>query len=247
MIAELEALVAQHPLRERLRGQLMLALYRSGRQADALRVYQETRDVLVEELGLEPSPALQRLEKAVLKQDPALEVAEAVRPDDGGAAPSLPVPETRKTVSVVSADIISLDGPHDPEALGRPMARAVETVTDVLERHGASTEPSIGGGVIGIFGVPRVHEDDALRAVRAASRRGLRREHRPGAGARVGNHRRPAGRRLDRRSSGRKYGRAQPRGERRRQRCRPTRAGGRARRILVGAKASSGSCAMPCT
>ena len=169
VIAELEALVAQHPLRERLRGQLMLALYRSGRQADALRVYQETRDVLVEELGLEPSPALQRLEKAVLKQDPALEVAEEVRPDDGSAAPSLPVPETRKTVSVVSADIISLDGPHDPEALGRPMARAVETVTGVLERHGASTEPSIGGGVIGIFGVPRVHEDDALRAVRAAA------------------------------------------------------------------------------
>jgi DNA-binding SARP family transcriptional activator len=170
VIAELEALVAQHPLRERLRGQLMLALYRSGRQADALRVYQETREVLVEELGLEPSPALQRLEKAVLMQDPALEVGDdEVRPADGRADPSLPVPETRKTVSVVSADILSLDGPHDPEALGRPMARAVETVTGVLQRHGASTEPSTGGGVIGIFGVPRVHEDDALRAVRAAS------------------------------------------------------------------------------
>jgi DNA-binding SARP family transcriptional activator len=169
VVPELEALVAQHPLRERLRGQLMLALYRSGRQADALRVYQETRDVLVEELGLEPSPALQRLEKAVLVQDPALELGEAEVP----AAPEredavVSAPETRKTVSVVAADILSLDGPHDPEALSRPLGRALETVTDVLRRHGASTEPSTGGGVIGIFGVPRVHEDDALRAVRAA-------------------------------------------------------------------------------
>ena len=168
VIAELEVLVAQYPLRERLRGQLMLALYRSGRQADALHVYQETRDVLVEELGLEPSPALQRLEKAVLVQDPALELA------GDGARPSVEVetvggPQMRKTVSVVSADVLSLSGPHDPEVLRRPMARAVDAVTEVLSRHGASTEPATGGGVIGIFGVPRIHEDDALRAVRAAS------------------------------------------------------------------------------
>ena len=169
LVAELEALVAQHPLRERLRGQLMLALYRSGRQADALRVYQETREVLVEELGLEPSPALQRLEKAVLTQDPALELGGEEAPASVEPAPaSLPGPEMRKTVSVVSADVLSLGGPHDPEALRRPMTRALETVTGVLERHGASTEPSTGGGVIGIFGVPRVHEDDAVRAVRAA-------------------------------------------------------------------------------
>jgi DNA-binding SARP family transcriptional activator len=170
VIAELEVLVAQYPLRERLRGQLMLALYRSGRQADALHVYQETRDVLVEELGLEPGPALQRLEKAVLRQDPALELGgEEARPS--AEPPTEPVsgPQMRKTVSVVAADVLSLSGPHDPEALRRPMARAVDAVTEVLRRHGASTEPSTGGGVIGIFGVPRVHEDDALRAVRAAS------------------------------------------------------------------------------
>jgi DNA-binding SARP family transcriptional activator len=75
LVAELEALVARHPLRERLRGQLMLALYRCGRQAEALQVFQDTRRVLVEELGLEPSRAIVELEQAILRQDPALEVA----------------------------------------------------------------------------------------------------------------------------------------------------------------------------
>jgi DNA-binding SARP family transcriptional activator len=73
LVPELESLVARHPLRERLRSQLMLALYRSGRQAEALKVYQDARQTLTEELGLEPSPALQRLERAILAQDPALE------------------------------------------------------------------------------------------------------------------------------------------------------------------------------
>jgi DNA-binding SARP family transcriptional activator len=73
LVGELEALVATHPHRERLRRQLMLALYRSGRQAEALTVYRTTRDMLVEELGLEPSPALQQLEQAILRADPTLE------------------------------------------------------------------------------------------------------------------------------------------------------------------------------
>src|SRR5918994_3484065 len=169
LVAELEALVAQHPLRERLRAQLMVALYRSGRQAEALRVYHETREVLVEELGLEPSRALQRLERAVLAQDPSLELTPVVERAPEPAREEIPRPATRKTVSVVAADVLSLGGPYDPEALRRPMTLAVETVTGVLERHGASTEASTGGGVIGIFGLPTVHEDDALRAVRAAT------------------------------------------------------------------------------
>ena len=75
LVAELEALVADHPVRERLRGQLILALYRSGRQAEALEVYRGTRRVLIEELGIEPSPALKELERAILRQDPTLAAA----------------------------------------------------------------------------------------------------------------------------------------------------------------------------
>jgi len=77
VIGELERLVGDHPLRERLREQLMLALYRSGRQAEALDAYQETRRVLVEELGIEPGPRLRQLEQAILRQDPSLEVVRA--------------------------------------------------------------------------------------------------------------------------------------------------------------------------
>ena len=74
LIGELEALVAEHPLRERLRTSLMTALYRSGRQAEALDTYKDSRRIFVEELGLEPSPALQELERAILRQDPALDL-----------------------------------------------------------------------------------------------------------------------------------------------------------------------------
>ena len=73
LVPELEGLVAQNPLQERLRGQLMLALYRCGRQVDALAVYRGTRQLLRDELGLEPSRALQELERAILRQDAELE------------------------------------------------------------------------------------------------------------------------------------------------------------------------------
>ena len=82
LVGELESLVAAHPLRERFRGQLMLALYRCGRQAEALETYREARRLLVDELGLEPSQALQRLEKAILVQDPALAVEPLADNDD---------------------------------------------------------------------------------------------------------------------------------------------------------------------
>jgi DNA-binding SARP family transcriptional activator len=74
LVAEVEALVREHPLRERPHGQLMLALYRSGRQAEALGAYRRLRSSLVEELGVEPGPALQELERAILRQEPGLEL-----------------------------------------------------------------------------------------------------------------------------------------------------------------------------
>ena len=78
-VGELEGLVSEHPLRERLRAQLMLALYRSGRQSEALAAYQEARRVLVEEFGIEPTRALQDLERQMLLQDPALDLTPTVR------------------------------------------------------------------------------------------------------------------------------------------------------------------------
>jgi DNA-binding SARP family transcriptional activator len=79
LVGEVEALVAEQPLRERLRAYLMTALYRSGRQAEALAAYSEARRALVDELGIEPGPALQELERAILRQDPALDVEAPAR------------------------------------------------------------------------------------------------------------------------------------------------------------------------
>ena len=72
LVGELEALVSRYPLRERLRGQLMLALYRTGRQAEALTAFRDARQALVDELGIEPSPALRRLHAAILRQEAGL-------------------------------------------------------------------------------------------------------------------------------------------------------------------------------
>jgi DNA-binding SARP family transcriptional activator len=78
LAGELDELVARHPLRERMRAQLMRALYRSGRQADALRAYGEARRDLLDELGIEPGPALRELERAVLEHDPGLGAPDAL-------------------------------------------------------------------------------------------------------------------------------------------------------------------------
>jgi branched-chain amino acid transport system substrate-binding protein len=87
LVAELERLVAQHPLDERLHGQLIVALYRSGRQAEALQAYRATRETLVETLGIEPSRDLQRLERGILNHDPALQTpAGTARRNDPGVS-----------------------------------------------------------------------------------------------------------------------------------------------------------------
>jgi len=98
LVGELEQLVAAHPLRERLRAQLMLALYRSGRQAEALAAYRDTRRTLADELGLEPSEELRELEQAILRQDRALRHE---RPRAEGAAP-----ERRRVLPLAAAVVL---------------------------------------------------------------------------------------------------------------------------------------------
>ena len=167
LVAELEALVAENPLRERLRQQLVLALYRAGRQAEALDAYRRARRFFVDELGLEPSPMLQRLEQAVLRQDESLEL-EAPPRVERTPEQQTPPREVRKTVTVLFADLVLSGDGLDPESIRPVSERAAALAASALEKHGASVERPAGGGVIGVFGLPVAHEDDALRAARAA-------------------------------------------------------------------------------
>ena len=111
VVSELQALVATHPLRERLHGQLMIALYRCGRQAEALEAYQAARRTLVEDLGLEPGPALRRLERAVLQQDASLDLpgkaaaAQAPASGQGTGQPPGSGAGRKKTLLAVAAAV----------------------------------------------------------------------------------------------------------------------------------------------
>jgi class 3 adenylate cyclase/DNA-binding winged helix-turn-helix (wHTH) protein len=180
LIGELESLVAANPLQERLRGQLMLALYRAGRQVDALEVYRRTSSELSAELGLEPGRELRGLESAILNQDPSLDSPSPATDD----SPSEPAPEhepsveveaarrARKVVTVLFCDVTAstaLGEELDPEALFGVMSRYFEELGAIIERHGGTVAKFIGDAVMAVFGIPHVHEDDALRAVRAAA------------------------------------------------------------------------------
>jgi predicted ATPase len=163
LVGELEEVVEDHPLRERFRSQLMLALYRAGRQADALAAYGEARRVLLDELGLEPSEELRRLQHAILQQDPSLGAS--------AEAPMARAPDLR-TVTILFCDLVEstrLASELDPEAFRRLMSRYFDAVRATIERHGGTVEKFIGDAVMAVFGVPELHEDDALRAVRAAA------------------------------------------------------------------------------
>ncbi len=172
LVAELQQLVAAHPLRERLRGHLMLALYRCGRQADALALYRDTRAFLADELGLEPGEELRRLEQLMLEQSPELDAPAAVQRAPKPAVREPQAGRPRRLVSVVVAEIA---GALDPESLHAQL----DHHADVIERHGGSVDGFMGARLVGVFGLDELHEDDALRAVRAAEELGA-------AGLRVG-------------------------------------------------------------
>lgn len=191
VVSDLEALVREHPLRERPRGQLMLALYRCGRQAEALEVFQQARRMLVEELAVEPGSELRDLERAILRQDPSIQAPnpsaqeatadtraqQASPPEEEPAAESnleptasedAPTPPMlRKTATVLVVSLTPV-GRADPELARRAMATAREQAERVVTRHGGAFVGGLGGELVWVFGIPLGKEDDALRALRAA-------------------------------------------------------------------------------
>jgi DNA-binding SARP family transcriptional activator len=129
LVGELQGLIVEHPVRERLRGQLMLALYRSGRQVEALEQYRDGRQAFVGELGIEPGPALQELERAILQQDPEL----------GGPEPAPSPSQPARAILVAAESAGALD---ELLVVAKPLAAQSgrELILLLLERDDASLE-----------------------------------------------------------------------------------------------------------
>ena len=160
LVSEIERLIEKAPFRERFRAQLMLALYRAGRQADALHAYRQARETLVAELGIEPGQELRDLERAILAQEEGLAGKSRLRTPTG--------PSSRKIVTMLFVELGARGQGADAEALlvlGRERLAAAE---QVLKLHGAAIEQFPDGTLMGVFGTPAAHEDDSLRALRAA-------------------------------------------------------------------------------
>jgi YVTN family beta-propeller protein len=153
LVGELRDLVARHSLRERLRGQLMLALYRSGRQAEALEAYQQFRRTLSEELGLDPGPPTQRLELAILARDPTLDLSPRVR---GSAALPAAAPAGVDRLAPVRPRRLRL-------AVGAALLLALAVVGAIVAVSGGGTAAPTGipGNSVGAIS----ESGGALRAV----------------------------------------------------------------------------------
>jgi DNA-binding SARP family transcriptional activator/class 3 adenylate cyclase len=179
LVGELQSLVVEHPLRERLRGQLMLALYRSGRQAEALEAYRDGRTTLLEELGIDPSPELQGLEKAILRQDPAV-ATPGQRPLEDVPPPPMPsTPESHgvadevRPVTILFADIVgstALGERLAPEETKALVGECVTIMSRAVEEYGGTVQAYQGDGICAYFGVPVAHENDPERAALAGLR-----------------------------------------------------------------------------
>jgi DNA-binding SARP family transcriptional activator len=162
LVAELDEVVSEHPLRESLRGQLMLALYRSGRQAEALEAYQQARRVLVEELGIDPSPSLQELERAILRQDPALEPPAATAATGGETPPAPPPAADRSLLLVPRAELLHplLVSVIAPLAATPPRHELL--LMRLLEAPGEGASPDLGEATAGLR---EIRDDLAVRGV----------------------------------------------------------------------------------
>jgi len=179
-VGDLEALVREHPTREGLWALLMRALYRAGRQADALEAYRRARRALVDELGIEPGRQLREVERLVLAQDPSLDppIAVAVNPA-AFPAPQAAAPtrepaqpaETgfsaeRRIVVVVMVELPG--GTADPEDAAVRNRAFRDHVRGRIAAHGGIVSLHAGGPSAAIFGAPVAHDDDVVRAISAA-------------------------------------------------------------------------------
>jgi len=174
VVADLERLVAEHPLRERLRGQLMLALYRSGRQSEALELFRRTRAELVDALGVEPGPELQELHRAILAQSPDL--AAARRKPAAPAAETAPPPSRDPILIAVAAllataavvAIVLTVAHHGHTAGSRELGGFVVKVDNLLQQS-SDGRASIGATIGGALAC-RVEPRAAARQITAAER-----------------------------------------------------------------------------
>jgi WD40 repeat protein/DNA-binding SARP family transcriptional activator len=159
LVGELQALVAEYPLRERLRAQLMLALYRSGRQAEALQAYQEARRELTEELGIDPAPTLQRMERAILVQDPELDWPGSPSPAPPGAEEATDAVVSETTIQTfLIADIrgySSFTQEHGDEAAARLAAKFAQLARKGVEARGGRVLELRGDEALAVFASAR--------------------------------------------------------------------------------------------
>ena len=130
LVPRLQSLATRHPLRERFHGQLMLALYRCGRQAEALAAYQRARDVLVTELGVEPGPGLRDIHQQILSADPALAVTEPARHAEGEPQRAVPreLPPAVPAFTGRPAELAALTGLIDRAAEQAPRAVVISAI-----------------------------------------------------------------------------------------------------------------------